>query len=64
MQIIEKEGQRVAVLDSLVSGDTGLPLEIPVPSATAESTLLEASRLGQNMAENFMRNFGQPDTAK
>lgn len=58
MRIVDKNDRRVAVMESLVSHNTGQSVEVEIQSADMEQAMQNAARLGQNMAAVFMHNFG------
>ena len=47
MHFVEKEGQRLAVFDHLISTETGQHIEIPITSPEMEASMLEAEKTGQ-----------------
>jgi hypothetical protein len=66
MEILEKAGRRFAVMDSLTSPKTGLPLEVKIHSPEQEISMRAAGRLGEHLADRLMQTFSkstnQPDT--
>lgn len=63
MRIVEKNGRRVAIMESLVSHNTGQSIEVEIKSADMEQSMRNADRLGQNMAAVFMHNFAHNVTS-
>ena len=66
MQIIEKAGCRVAVMDHLVTPETGRPIEVEIHSSEQESSMQAAGALGERLADTllqaFLKDKHQPDT--
>lgn len=62
MHIEHQDGKAVAVCDSLIGKD-GKPIKLPVQNQSEIDSAKQASLMGERMAQNFMRMFGQGDTA-
>lgn len=62
MHFVEKEGQRLAVFDHLVSAETGKHMEIPVTSLGMEASMLEAEKTGQGALARIL-DPRDPETA-
>lgn len=57
MNVVEKAGQRWAVMDNLRNPKTGLPIEVVVHTQAQEDSMRKAGRLGEHLASNLMRIF-------
>ena len=54
MHFVEKEGRRLAVLDYLVSTETGQYIEIPITSSEMEASMLWAGELCRRRLKGFL----------